>query len=254
MPDGFDHVPFGDIDAMDAAVDPDRVAAVLVEPILGEAGVVVPSSDYLGALRQLCTERNVLLMVDEIQTGLGRTGRWFAFQHLGIEPDVVTMAKALGQRDAGRGVLGPGRGGRGVRARRPRQHLRRPAAGHVGGPGHPGGDGGRARARAGRGGRGPPAGRARAAARGRPRPRRGTAAGRRAGQRLRRAGLCRGAPGRPRDQRARGPTCCGSPRRCWCPTPTSTGPWPPCRGSWPGCWPPSGPATHPTVGHRRRPW
>ena len=96
MPDGFDHVPFGDISAMDAAVDPDRVAAVLVEPILGEAGVVVPSSDYLGALRSLCTERNVLLMVDEIQTGLGRTGRWFAFQHLGIEPDVVTLAKALG--------------------------------------------------------------------------------------------------------------------------------------------------------------
>ncbi len=96
MPEGFAHVPFGDIDAMDAAVDPATVAAVLVEPILGEAGVVVPSSDYLGALRQICTDRDVLLMVDEIQTGLGRTGRWFAFQHLGIEPDVVTMAKALG--------------------------------------------------------------------------------------------------------------------------------------------------------------
>jgi acetylornithine/N-succinyldiaminopimelate aminotransferase len=96
MPEGFDHVPYGDIKAMDDAVDPDRVAAVLIEPILGEAGVVVPSSDYLGALRQLCTERNVLLMADEIQTGLGRTGRWFAFHHLGIEPDVVTMAKALG--------------------------------------------------------------------------------------------------------------------------------------------------------------
>ncbi len=96
MPDGFAHVPYGDIEAMDAAVDPARVAAVLVEPIQGEAGVVVPSSDYLGALRQLCSERDVLLMVDEIQTGLGRTGRWFAFQHLGIEPDVVTMAKALG--------------------------------------------------------------------------------------------------------------------------------------------------------------
>ena len=96
MPDGFDHVPYGDIAAMAGAVDPDTVAAVLVEPIQGEAGVVVPSSDYLGALRQLCTERNVLLMVDEIQTGLGRTGRWFAFQQLGIEPDVVTIAKALG--------------------------------------------------------------------------------------------------------------------------------------------------------------
>jgi len=96
MPAGFDHVPYGDLDAMDAACDPARVAAVLVEPILGEAGVVVPSSDYLGGLRQLCTERGILLMVDEIQTGLGRTGRWFAFQHMGIEPDVVTMAKALG--------------------------------------------------------------------------------------------------------------------------------------------------------------
>ena len=96
MPEGFAHVAYGDIDAMDAALDPARVAAVLVEPIQGEAGVVVPSSDYLGAVRRLCTERNVLLMVDEIQTGLGRTGRWFAFQHLGIDPDVVTMAKALG--------------------------------------------------------------------------------------------------------------------------------------------------------------
>jgi predicted acetylornithine/succinylornithine family transaminase len=96
MPEGFDHVPFDDLDAMDAACDPARVAAVLVEPILGEAGVVVPSSDYLVGLRQLCTERNILLMVDEVQTGLGRTGRWFGFQHLGIEPDVVTMAKALG--------------------------------------------------------------------------------------------------------------------------------------------------------------
>jgi predicted acetylornithine/succinylornithine family transaminase len=96
LPEGFDHVPYDDLEAMDAACDPDTVAAVLVEPIMGEAGVVVPSSDYLVGLRQLCTDRNVLLMVDEVQTGLGRTGRWFGFQHLGIEPDVVTMAKALG--------------------------------------------------------------------------------------------------------------------------------------------------------------
>jgi predicted acetylornithine/succinylornithine family transaminase len=96
LPDGFDHVPFDDLDAMDAACDPKRVAAVLVEPVMGEAGVVVPSSDYLVGLRQLCTDRNILLMVDEVQTGLGRTGRWFGFQHLGVEPDVVTMAKALG--------------------------------------------------------------------------------------------------------------------------------------------------------------
>jgi acetylornithine/N-succinyldiaminopimelate aminotransferase len=96
MPEGFDHVPYDDLDAMDAACDPARVAAVLVEPIMGEAGVVVPSSDYLVGLRQLCTDRNILLIVDEVQTGLGRTGKWFGFQHLGIEPDVVTLAKALG--------------------------------------------------------------------------------------------------------------------------------------------------------------
>ena len=96
LPDGFDHVAFDDLEAMDAACDPDRVAAVLVEPIMGEAGVVVPSSDYLTGLRQLCTDRNILLMVDEVQTGLGRTGEWFGFQHLGVRPDVVTMAKALG--------------------------------------------------------------------------------------------------------------------------------------------------------------
>jgi predicted acetylornithine/succinylornithine family transaminase len=96
MPEGFGQVPYDNLDAMDAACDPRRVGAVLVEPIQGEAGVVVPSSDYLTGLRQLCTERNILLMVDEIQTGLGRTGRWFGFQHLGIEPDVVTLAKALG--------------------------------------------------------------------------------------------------------------------------------------------------------------
>jgi predicted acetylornithine/succinylornithine family transaminase len=96
LPDGFDHVPYDDLPAMEEACDPTRIAAVLVEPIMGEAGVVVPSSDYLVGLRQLCTDRNILLMVDEVQTGLGRTGQWFGFQHLGIEPDVVTMAKALG--------------------------------------------------------------------------------------------------------------------------------------------------------------
>ena len=96
MPEGFEHVAYDDLAALDAMCDPDRVAAVLVEPIQGEAGVVVPSSDYLSGVRALCRDRGILLMVDEIQTGLGRTGRWFAFQHCGVEPDVVTMAKALG--------------------------------------------------------------------------------------------------------------------------------------------------------------
>jgi acetylornithine/N-succinyldiaminopimelate aminotransferase len=95
VPEGFVHVPYDDIDALDRALGP-TVAAVLLEPLQGEGGVVVPSSDYLSAVQALCTERNVLLMLDEVQTGLGRTGHWFAFQGQGLRPDVVTMAKALG--------------------------------------------------------------------------------------------------------------------------------------------------------------
>jgi predicted acetylornithine/succinylornithine family transaminase len=96
LPAGFEHVAFDDLGAMDRALDPGRVAAVLLEPIQGEGGVVVPSSDYLGAVRALCDERGILLILDEIQTGLGRTGRWFGFQWANLEPDVVTLAKALG--------------------------------------------------------------------------------------------------------------------------------------------------------------
>jgi acetylornithine/N-succinyldiaminopimelate aminotransferase len=96
LPEGFVHVPYDDVAALDQALDPGTVAAVLLEPLQGEGGVMVPSSDYLGAVRALCTERHALLMLDEVQTGLGRTGHWFAFQAQGLEPDVVTMAKALG--------------------------------------------------------------------------------------------------------------------------------------------------------------
>lgn len=96
LPEGFVHVPYDDLDAMAGALDSERVGAVLVEPVQGEAGVVVPSSDYLAGLRRMCTERRVLLMCDEVQTGLGRTGRWFAFQVQPLRPDVVTVAKALG--------------------------------------------------------------------------------------------------------------------------------------------------------------
>jgi acetylornithine/N-succinyldiaminopimelate aminotransferase len=96
LPEGFLHVPYDDIDALDRALDPASVAAVLLEPLQGEGGVVVPSSDYLAGVQALCTERDVLLMLDEVQTGLGRTGHWFAFQAQGLQPDVVTMAKALG--------------------------------------------------------------------------------------------------------------------------------------------------------------
>jgi predicted acetylornithine/succinylornithine family transaminase len=96
LPEGFRHVALGDLDALAAAMDPEVVVAVLLEPIQGEGGVNVPPRGWLAEVRRLCDERDVLLVVDEVQTGLARTGRWFAFQHEGIEPDVVTMAKALG--------------------------------------------------------------------------------------------------------------------------------------------------------------
>ena len=88
-------VPFGDAGALDAAVDAD-VAAVLVEPIQGEGGVNVAPDGYLAAARRACDRTGALLMVDEVQTGFGRTGRWFAHQHDEVTPDVVLMAKALG--------------------------------------------------------------------------------------------------------------------------------------------------------------
>lgn len=91
---GFTYVPYNDLEAVAAALD-DETAAVLVEPIQGEGGINVPAADYLPGLRRLCDERGALLMLDEVQTGLGRTGTWFAYQHAGIEPDVLTCAKAL---------------------------------------------------------------------------------------------------------------------------------------------------------------
>jgi len=92
---GFEVVPYGDIEALRAAVDDDTVA-FLVEPIQGEAGIIVPPDGYLRAARELCTERGVLLMADEIQSGLGRTGTTFAVEHEGVVPDVYIVGKALG--------------------------------------------------------------------------------------------------------------------------------------------------------------
>ncbi len=94
LPPGFKYVPYNDIDALRAAIDED-VCAVMLEPIQGEGGVVVPSDDYLPAVRELCDDRGVLLILDEVQTGVGRTGRWFAYEHAGIEPDIMTLAKGL---------------------------------------------------------------------------------------------------------------------------------------------------------------
>lgn len=95
LPEGFRHVAWEDPADLERALDP-TVAAVLLEPVQGEGGVNPASAAYLTAVRRICDERGLLLIVDEIQTGLGRTGRWFGFEHAGIRPDVVTLAKALG--------------------------------------------------------------------------------------------------------------------------------------------------------------
>jgi len=94
--DGFIRVPFDDADAVKALSDNPSIVAILVEPIQGEGGVHIPKAGYLTQLRKICDTNNWLLMLDEIQTGMGRTGEWFAFQHESIVPDVLTLAKALG--------------------------------------------------------------------------------------------------------------------------------------------------------------
>lgn len=94
---GFIHVPYGDVAAVRAVMsERTDVAAVLVEPVQGEGGIVVPPPGYLDDLRSLCDENNALLMLDEIQSGMCRTGKWFAFQHESLQPDVMTLAKSLG--------------------------------------------------------------------------------------------------------------------------------------------------------------
>jgi acetylornithine aminotransferase len=92
---GVKHVPFGDIDAMRKAISK-KTAMVIIEPIMGEAGVIVPPVDYLGDLRNLCDKNGALLVIDAVQTGIGRTGDWFGYEYSGITPDVITLAKGLG--------------------------------------------------------------------------------------------------------------------------------------------------------------
>ncbi len=92
---GFVHVPFGDVDAVAREMDEDT-AGIILEPIQGEGGIFLPGEDYLPKLRALCTERKALLIIDEVQTGLGRTGKMFAVEHWGVQPDIITLAKALG--------------------------------------------------------------------------------------------------------------------------------------------------------------
>ena len=92
---GVKHVPYGDIDAMRKAVTK-KTAMVIIEPIMGEAGVIVPPADYLQQLRALCDDKGALLVMDAVQTGMGRTGDWFGYEYSGITPDVITLAKGLG--------------------------------------------------------------------------------------------------------------------------------------------------------------
>jgi len=95
--EGFIHVAYDDVSAVEKlAADNQDIVAILVEPIIGEGGIRVPASDYLNKLRAICDAHNWLLMLDEIQSGMCRTGKWFAHQHNGIKPDVMTLAKALG--------------------------------------------------------------------------------------------------------------------------------------------------------------
>ena len=95
LPEGFRHVAWCDLEALEMALDP-TVGAVLLEPVQGEGGVNPATAEYFQGVRRLCDERGILFMVDEVQTGLGRCGAWFAHQRLGVVPDVVTIAKALG--------------------------------------------------------------------------------------------------------------------------------------------------------------
>ncbi len=92
---GFVYVPFNDVDAMKAAFD-DEVAAVMIEPIQGEGGVNVASAEYMRTIRQLCDQNGARMILDEVQTGMGRTGKWFGYQHFDIVPDIITLAKTLG--------------------------------------------------------------------------------------------------------------------------------------------------------------
>lgn len=95
LPAGFRQVPYDDLRAMEEAIG-EKTAAILVEPIQGEGGVVVPGRDYIRGLRELCNRRGLLLIFDEVQVGMGRTGKLFAYEHFGVEPDIMTLAKALG--------------------------------------------------------------------------------------------------------------------------------------------------------------
>ncbi|HZD41963.1 MAG TPA: aspartate aminotransferase family protein [Terriglobales bacterium] len=96
LPSGFRQIPFDDLQAAEEAIDPEKTVGILVEPIQGEGGINVPGEGYLRGLRELCDRHGLLLILDEVQTGVGRTGKLFGYEHFGITPDIMTLAKALG--------------------------------------------------------------------------------------------------------------------------------------------------------------
>jgi predicted acetylornithine/succinylornithine family transaminase len=96
LPAGFRQIPFNDLGATEAAIDETKTAGILVEPIQGEGGINVADESYMRGLRELCDRRGLLLIFDEVQTGMGRTGKLFGYEHFGVQPDIMTLAKALG--------------------------------------------------------------------------------------------------------------------------------------------------------------
>jgi acetylornithine/N-succinyldiaminopimelate aminotransferase len=96
LPDGFRQIPYNDLRAAEDAIDERKTVGILVEPIQGEGGINVPDAEYMRGLRELCDRKRLLLIFDEVQTGMGRTGKLFGYEHFGVEPDIMTLAKALG--------------------------------------------------------------------------------------------------------------------------------------------------------------
>ena len=121
---GFVYAPFGDLDAVARLID-DETAAIMIEPIQGEGGINIPPDGFLAGLRQLADEHELLLIFDEVQTGCGRTGEWFAYQHFGVTPDVMTLAKALCGGVAGGAMLANAGDRPQPAARHARGHVRR---------------------------------------------------------------------------------------------------------------------------------
>jgi acetylornithine/N-succinyldiaminopimelate aminotransferase len=130
--EGFDQVPFDDMEALKAAIVPET-AAIMIEPIQGEGGVRPVPGPFLRALRELCDERGLMLIFDEIQTGVGRTGKLFAYEWTGIAPDIMSVAKGIGGGFPMGACLATREAAKGMTGRHPRHHLRRQSARHGGG-------------------------------------------------------------------------------------------------------------------------